>query len=29
MRIDLATGRATPLGTLGSGEAVVGIAIEP
>jgi hypothetical protein len=29
LRIDLATGRATVLGTLGDGAAVVGIAIEP
>jgi Domain of unknown function (DUF4394) len=29
LRIDLATGRATVLGTLGDGTAVVGIAIEP
>ena len=29
VRIDLATGRATALGTLGEGTAVVGIAIEP
>lgn len=29
IRIDLATGRATALGTLGDGTAVVGIAIEP
>lgn len=29
VRIDLATGKATPLGTVGGGEAIVGIAIAP
>lgn len=29
VRIDLATGKATPIGTVGGGEAIVGMAIEP
>lgn len=29
LRLDLASGRATPLGTVGRGEALLGLAVEP